>query len=537
MQRGERPAKRGVAKSLKRTILIADDTEANRYTVGYWLRQAGFAVVEATDGAEALRRAADRPDVIILDVRLPDQSGFEVAYRLKQEPATASIPVIHLSAAFTTGEWRAQGLDAGADAFLTHPVEPAELVATVRALLRVRQAEEEVRAAAEEWQATFNAIADAVCLIDGNGVLLRCNTAATELLHRVNEGHGDRHFDEIFPPPAELAPNAASSVTRTGEPAHYETWIRDRWFAVSVDPVVPRAEDAASAVAVVSDITARRRAEEERAALLARAEAARREAEISRMEAEAARGEAEAASRAKSEFLAVMSHELRTPLNAIDGYAELLELGVRGPITDSQRDDIRRIRRSQKHLLALINDVLNFVRLEAGTVRYHIHTFRLADAIHDVEDVTAPQLHAKRLRFVRNCDDDIRVRADRDKVDQILVNLMTNAIKFTDPDGEIAIECERQGALVALRVRDTGRGIPNEKLSAIFEPFVQIARSAGAPSEGVGLGLAISRDLSRAMGGDIVVESAVGKGSVFTLTLPAAESARESARATVAADD
>jgi signal transduction histidine kinase len=140
-----------------------------------------------------------------------------------------------------------------------------------------------------------------------------------------------------------------------------------------------------------------------------------------------------------------------------------------------------------------------------------------------VEVITAPQLRARALEFVRlNCDADVLVRADRDKVEQILVNLMTNAIKFTQPDGEIVLACESGGEQVTVRVSDTGRGIPADKLSAIFEPFVQVARSAGAPNEGVGLGLAISRDLSRAMGGDLVAESTPGKGSTFTLTLPAA---------------
>jgi signal transduction histidine kinase len=147
----------------------------------------------------------------------------------------------------------------------------------------------------------------------------------------------------------------------------------------------------------------------------------------------------------ETEFPAVMSHELRTPLNAIDGYAELIELEVRGPITAAQREDIRRIRRSQKHLLSLINDVLNFVRLDSGTVRYEILEFDLADAIREVEDVTTPQLQAKRLRYVRrNGDGALRVRADREKVEQILVNLMTIAIKFTQPDGESCSSATRR---------------------------------------------------------------------------------------------
>ena len=515
-----------------RTVLVADDNTETRDAMSFWLRRAGFGVIEVTDGAELVARASERPDVIVLDARLPDVNGFEIANRLKSDPATATTPIIHVASGFTTGEWRAQSLEAGADSFLTHPVEPSELIATVRALLRVRAAEEEVRTAAAEWQATFDAITDAVCIIDGGGELRRCNDAADSLLAELDGGPGApgaRLFHEIFPPPSGGEVNVAGEVLATDGPLQYDTHVDGRWFAVRMDPVPPRNDVPASVVAVVSDVTERMLAEEERARLLAHAERARKEAEISRLEAEAARLEAEKANRAKSEFLAVMSHELRTPLNAIDGYAELLELGVRGPITPAQLDDIHRIRRSQKHLLSLINDVLNFVRLDAGTVRYEIRDFALRDAIHDVEDVTMPQLRARNLRFVRHgCDSEASVRADRDKVEQILVNLMTNAIKFTEPDGEITLECETAPRRVVIRVRDTGRGIPADKLSVIFEPFVQVARSAGAPGEGVGLGLAISRDLSRAMGGDLLAESVLGKGSVFTLTLPAAPAPAES---------
>ena len=508
-----------------RTILVAEDGDDSREAIGFWLRQAGFTVVTATNASDLFERVDRRPDVIVLDTELPGRSGFALANHLKRDPATASIPIIHVAPGLTTGEWRAQGLEAGADAFLTRPVEPQELIATVRALLRVRAAEEEVRVAAEQWAATFDAITDAVCIIDEQGHLNRCNDAADDLLASIGDGIGHRTFGEVFPPPDDPPTDTIAHVLASGEPFEYEVHLDQRCFAVRLDPIPPREQVAPAVVAVIADVTERHRADEERARLLANAERARQEAERSRLEAEAARAEAEQASRAKSEFLATMSHELRTPLNAIDGYAELLELEVRGPITPAQREDIRRIRRSQKHLLSLINDVLNFVKLDAGTVRYLIRDFDLADAIRDVEDVTMPQLRAKRLRFTRTgCDNGLRVRADREKVEQVLVNLMTNAIKFTEPNGEIALECDAVDHLVTVRVRDTGRGIPADKLSAIFEPFVQVARSAGAPSEGVGLGLAISRDLSRAMGGELAVESAVGKGSTFTLTLPAAPS-------------
>jgi PAS domain S-box-containing protein len=505
-----------------RTILVAEDGDASREAIGFWLRQAGFTVLSAANASELLESVDRRPDVIVLDTELPGRSGFEIANRLKRDPATANVPIIHVAPGVTTGEWRAQGLEAGADAILTRPVEPQELIATVRALLRVRAAEEEVRLAAEQWAATFDAITDAVCIIDERGRLDRCNDAADELLASIGDGSGHRTFGELFPPPSEAPEDTLAHVLASGEPFDYEVRVDRRWFAVRLDPIPPREQVDPAVVAVIADVTERHEADDERARLLANAERARQEAERSRLEAEAARAQAEQASRAKTEFLATMSHELRTPLNAIDGYAELLELEVRGPITLAQREDIRRIRRSQKHLLSLINDVLNFVRLNAGTVRYFISDFDITEAIRDVEDVTAPQLRAKRLHFTKiNCDAGLTVRADREKVQQVLVNLMTNAIKFTEPNGDIALECAGAGEVVTVQVRDTGRGSPTDKLSAIFEPFVQVARSAGAPSEGVGLGLAISRDLSRAMGGDLVVESTMGKGSTFTLTLPA----------------
>jgi len=505
-----------------RTVLVADDRDDSREAITLWLRQAGFEVHTATDTDDLMRCVEQYPDVIVLDTELPGGPGFELANQLKGDPATAGIPIIHVAPGFTTGEWRAQGLDAGADAFLTRPVESQELIAMVRALLRVRTAEQNVRAAADQWEATFDAITDAVCIINANGELVRCNEAADQLLALLNAGQGNWTFRELFPPTGNSARATITNVLAVGQPLQYEVHRADRWFSVRLDPVLPREQVAPSVVAVIADITERRQAEQERARLLANTERARKEAEISRLEAEAARAEAEQASRAKSEFLAMMSHELRTPLNAIDGYAELIELEVRGPVTPAQREDIQRIRRSQKHLLSLINDVLNFVRLGSGSVRYEISEFELADAIRDVEDVTTLQLHAKELHFVRRTCGGLRVRADREKVEQILVNLMTNAIKFTEPNGEIMLECATAADLVTVRVSDTGRGIPPDKLFAIFEPFVQVARLPGTPNDGVGLGLAISRDLSRAMGGDLVAESVIGKGSTFTLTLPAA---------------
>lgn len=241
-------------------------------------------------------------------------------------------------------------------------------------------------------------------------------------------------------------------------------------------------------------------------------------------EAEAARAEAERANAAKSHFLATMSHELRTPLNAIAGYTELLELEVHGPITPDQRHDLSRIRRNQVHLLGLINDVLNFARIEAGQVHYRIEPVALEMVLVETESLIGPQLRQRELVHRRRPGDpEVRVLADPERVQQIILNLLSNAIKFTQPGGRIELDWKASEDVVSVRVRDTGIGIPPDRLETIFEPFIQINRDRISDADGVGLGLAISRDLARAMGGDLIVTSEVGVGSTFTLTLPRAE--------------
>jgi signal transduction histidine kinase/PAS domain-containing protein len=233
-----------------------------------------------------------------------------------------------------------------------------------------------------------------------------------------------------------------------------------------------------------------------------------------------AREAAEEANRAKTQFLATMSHELRTPLNAISGYAELLSLGLRGPTTPEMREDLGRIMRSQRHLLSVINDILNFARLEAGHVEYRVANVPVIDLLGDLEALIRPQLAAKHLEFV--CDPvsgAISARADAEKVRQVLLNLLANAVKFTAAGGHVRVECEHDDAHVYIRVVDTGIGIPSDRRGAIFEPFVQLHRTLAQPAEGTGLGLAISRDLARGMGGELTVESEPGHGSTFTLVL------------------
>ena len=376
--------------------MVVDDTLANRWVLMRVLEEGGYRILEGETAADAVRLAAEHPDLIVLDVRLPDGNGFELARRFKSDPDTADIPLLLISASFTSPTERAKGLDAGADSYLTHPVEPPVLLATVRALLRGRDAELALR----------------------------------------------------------------------------ESEARER---------------------------------------------------AARADADAAREAAEHANDVKAQFLAAMSHELRTPLNAIGGYVDLLELGIRGPINEAQRDDLDRIRRNQRHLLGLINNVLNFAKIEAGHVEYHIAETRLHDVLDGMYALVAPQLQARGLtyRYVP-CDPAIVVNADIEKVQQVLINLLSNAIKFTEAGGDVRLECTASDTTASVRVVDTGLGVPLEKIEAIFQPFVQVDQNFTRQGQGTGLGLSISRELARAMGGDITVESVLGKGAVFTLYLPRA---------------
>ena len=251
---------------------------------------------------------------------------------------------------------------------------------------------------------------------------------------------------------------------------------------------------------------------------------ARRDIEMAREFAEEARREAEEANLAKSAFLTMMSHELRTPLNAVTGYSDLLLIGVRGDLNEGQREDVQRIKRSGQYLLGLINDMLNFAKLEAGQVEFRLERVPLTPLLEGLADLIMPQVQSKGLRYeYSGCADDPAVHVDPEKVRQILLNLLANAVKFTEPGGEVALTCKCDGDVVRMTVRDTGRGIPADQLARVFDPFVQVDRHLTPSSQqGVGLGLSISRDLALGMGGRLEAESTVGGGSAFTLTLPVA---------------
>ena len=341
-------------------------------------------------------------------------------------------------------------------------------------------------------------------------------------------------------PPNDEAPTGAMHVIRTGQPQIYSEIPEDllqqgaqdaehlrliRLLGLRSAMIVPMRvqENVIGALTLVSAESRRRYGEADLSLALELARRAALAVENARLHRDAleARERAEEANRAKTEFLTVMSHELRTPLNAISGYVELISLGIRGPITPEQREDLERIARSQRHLLALINDVLNYARLEGAHVAYKIESVTARALIEDIEPLVRPQLIAKDLSFeIQPLPDDLVFHADREKARQVLLNVLSNAVKFTPSGGVISIEARRAGGMIEIDVCDTGVGIPADKLEAIFEPFVQVGRTLTSASQGTGLGLAISRDLARGMHGDLRARSTEGAGSTFTLSLP-----------------
>jgi PAS domain S-box-containing protein len=391
----------------------------------------------------------------------------------------------------------------------------------------------------------------AIFMLDPDGRVATWNDGAERAKgYRPKEIIG-QHFSKFYPKEDIDAGKPARELEIATKVGKYEEegWRLRKdgtrfWANVLITAIRNKSGELVGFAKVTRDLTERRAAEERAlddarrvaAEEAARVEAEAREGELRELmdelreqaaeleeqkhDAEEARQRADEANRAKSQFLAAMSHELRTPLNAIGGYADLIAMGLSGPITPQQTEQLLRIKRSQEHLLGIINDILNFSRIEAGQLVYDMGDVPMFDVTEAVTHMIMPQAQSKGVGLRTEDCQDVTAWADRSKVEQIVINLVSNAVKFTERGGEIRLSCNVADGRVALHVTDTGCGIPADKLEDIFEPFVQVGRTLSSAREGAGLGLAISRDLARAMHGDITARSNVGEGSEFTLTLP-----------------
>ncbi len=492
-------------------ILIVDDNDAGRYATSRTVRAAGFSVLEATSGRETLEKASLNPDLIILDIHLPDIDGYEVSRLLRENPATASIPVLHLTAMFLRIQDKVHGLEGGADGYLSQPVDPAELVATIRSLLRIRQAERERKEEARRWHATFNGIEDAICVLDGEGIITRFNASFQLLAGSGSEELLARKYDEIFPGAADAIlsrPVARAIENRMRE--NFELEFRGRWFFVTVDPVFDERSAATSFVHIMRDITERKRMENELHAAMENARVLQKEAE--------------AASRAKSSFLATMSHEIRTPLNGVLGFLSLL---ADTPLDDEQREYIGYIDSSSRLLLDVISNVLDISSIESE--RFYLAPSRtdLPKMLERAIALVSPGAAEKSLPLRLCIEKDVPRYAvlDSTRVVQVLGNLLSNALKFTEKgaiDVSLSFAPREDGKGDFLfSVMDTGIGISEEEKQRIFEPFYQTDGSNTRRYGGSGLGLSIARALLKKMGGSMQVESVPGEGSRFFFTLRA----------------
>ncbi len=348
----------------------------------------------------------------------------------------------------------------------------------------------------------------AIFALDAGGHIRTWNPGAQRFKGYTYDEIVGKHFSIFYPPEDQAAGKPAWELEVAAEVGKYEEegWrVRKDgsrfWAGVLITAVRDATGTLVGYAKVTRDLTERR------------------QAELRALDNERRAAAAEAASRAKSEFLASMSHELRTPLNAIGGYADLLALEVHGSLTDEQARDVQRITASQQHLLAIINDILDYSRIEGGRLTYERVPVPLDVAVGEVASMVQPLGIGRGVKLVAAAHRVVAC-ADRLKVEQVLLNLLANALKFTPRGGRVTVECGERDAHAFVTVADTGIGIPPEQVEQIFEPFVQVGRSLTSGHEGTGLGLSISRTLARGMGGELAVESTPGEGSVFTLTLP-----------------
>lgn len=506
------------------TILHVDDNEANRYIVTRILQNAGFTVVEAATGATGLKAAVEhQPALVILDVKLPDISGFEVCRQIKANPETAFIPVLHLSASFIQSQDKAEGLDSGADAYLVQPVEPIELLATVRSLLRIRRAEEAALSSAREWQTTFDSIKDGVCLVDIEGIILRCNRAMMQLFSKPShEILGCVHHELMG---AELGIGDGACFRRAKETHQrqvLEFQSTRRWFAKTIDPVFNGYGTLTGAVFILSDITERKQAS---ALLQEQNERLNRLMVSLQQQTE----QAQQANRIKDEFLAVLSHELRSPLNPILGWAKILQTSRQDAAKTQYA--LETIERNAKLQAQLIEDLLDVSRILQGKLSLNTVPVGLTFTIKAALETVRLAAEAKSIQIKTIFEPNVgQVLGDSGRLQQVVWNLLANAIKFTSQGGRVEVRLERikdegegmnKSEYTQIIVSDTGMGISADFLPYIFDYFRQADGTTTRRFGGLGLGLAIVRHLVELHGGTVQAASpGEGQGATFAVKFP-----------------
>jgi PAS domain S-box-containing protein len=490
-------------------IAVVDDNPATLYTTSRVLRAAGFQVTEGTTGEQALELAG-KADLLLLDVHLPDIHGFDVCRRLRADSRTARLPVVHISATFVKEINKAEGLDAGGDGYLTHPVEPPVLIATVNAFLRARRAEDEMRQSEAKFKAVFDNASSGILLLDKFLNYLEINPAMCDLLGRTRDEIIGKTLSTYLPESPSYDPQ---EIERALEGKG--TWrgvfplLRSDGRLVHLEWYISAHSFPGVRLAVVTDMTERMRLETERNELLA--------------SERSARAQAERASHLKDEFLGTLSHELRTPLNSILLWTQML---LQKPADAEQvARGLAAIERSTKVQAQLISDLLDVSGIISGKLRLDVQTLNLTATTKAALESLTPAVDAKELTLHTWFDPRIgMISGDPSRLQQVIWNLVNNASKFTPKGGRIDVRLERRAdSQVEVSVSDTGQGIEPDLLPHLFERFRQGDVSSKRNSSGLGLGLAIVKHIVEMHGGTVTASSAgSGKGAKFVVLLPVA---------------
>jgi PAS domain S-box-containing protein len=485
-------------------ILVVDDNPASLYATVRILKAGGFDVIEADTGMGALA-AAEHEDIglIILDINLPDIDGLEVCRRLRARSQTAYLPIIHLTATFVSNNDMTHGLSAGGDSYLTHPVDPPVLIATVRALLFARHADIVKRTTDARFRTIFELASSGIALLDHELVYRDVNPEFCRL-------SGRERKDIIGKKCVELIAQGHEDICKKlndalGDGGRWEGMMpvgRPDGSVAEVEWRIVAENGHGARIAIATNVTERER-------LLASERAARTEAERS--------------NRMKDEFLATLSHELRNPLNAMLGWASVLKRkNVTPAMLEQGLDAIERNSRVQSHL---IEDLLDFAGIRFGKMRLDVDAIPPARAVAAAAEVVSTQAQSKGVAIhLHMRDPEAHVIADESRLQQVVWNLLTNAIKFTPTGGRVDVYGHVDGGQYEIAVTDTGRGINPEFVPQIFERFSQQESGTGKSFSGLGIGLTIVKHLVDIQHGTIDVQSeGVGKGSTFRVRLPLTE--------------